>query len=153
MGLPVTTHVRSHKFPFNSCRNVHVLHKLSPNTNNTIYHHLELYQFILSFRHSPIFTSDKCLSIFPKLLLYSCSFPMWLIQKLSYDAIFKVFSHTFMLFWLTKASVTVKMSQLSFHVLFYLCLSSRDCFIFLVKVPTFYSCFCVILILVLCFST
>jgi len=41
-----------------------------------------------------------------------------------------IMQHTFMLFWLRKTSVSVKTSSLSFHVLFYLCLSSRDLFIF-----------------------
>ena len=42
-----------------------------------------------------------------------------------YPLKYTVHSHTFILFWLTKTSMSVETHQLSFHVLF-LCLSSKD---------------------------
>ena len=60
----------------------------------------------------------KCLPS-PTLLPSSCSFPGGSYSKLSNRATFTVWSHTFILFWLTKTSVSVKMYQLSLVVLFY----------------------------------
>ena len=38
------------------------------------------------------------------------------------DAVFSVCSHTFILFWLRKTYMSVEIHQLSFHVLFFVCL-------------------------------
>ena len=54
LPLPVAIHMKSHQLPFNSCRNVCVIHNLPPNTNHITHRHLELpYQFVLFSRHSP----------------------------------------------------------------------------------------------------
>jgi len=50
-------------------------------------------------------------------------------------------SHTNTHFWSRKTSVIIKTFQLNFHV--FMCLSSRDFFIFSVRVFSFFSCFCV----------
>ena len=66
-----------------------------------------------------LLTSDNFRSILPSTLPSSFSFVSWLLLKLSSGTIFTVCSHTFILFWLRKASVSVEMYQSSLHILFW----------------------------------
>ena len=87
--------------------------------------------------------SDNFLSIFPPtppLFPSSCSFPGDSYLKMSCGTIFTVCSHTFILFWVTKTSVRVKLYHLSFNVLFQIiCAIHPETSSFFKKVFTFYS--------------
>ena len=76
----------------------------------------------------------SCNNCFPSILVF---LPYW------YGTIFSVCSHTFMLFWLRKISLSVETSQLSFHVLFwFICAFHLEISSFiLVRLSPFYSYF------------
>ena len=93
--------------------------------------------------------------IVPPPLLTSCSFPGDSYLKLLCGTIFTMFSHTFILFLLRKTSVSVKVASVKFlcTLSVYLCLSSRDLFIFLLRVSPCYSYIHIVQILELALST
>ena len=118
----------------------------TPNTNHITCRHLKLsYQFILSSRHNPGINLRYFPFNFPyipPLLPSSCYFPCWLLLKIVTGTIFSAYSHTFILFWLRKTSVSVKMYQLSFHVL--ICAFHPEISTFFDEFPLFISIFVIV---------
>ena len=98
-----------------------------------------------------VLTSDDFHSIFIQFSLHPLHSSLLIVlhspceySKLSHDAIFTMCSHTFILFWSRKTSVTVKTYQLSYHMFicaFHLEISS---FFSSVSVSSFFTYCCAI---------
>ena len=120
LPLPVAIHIKSHRLPFDSCWNIHVLHNLHRNTNDITRHHLKLAYSFCPLDIALALNSDNLLLNFPPSLPLSQP-PGGIFQRLCSDVIFAVCSHTFTLFWLRKTSVTIKIFQISFRVFTWAC--------------------------------
>ena len=116
-----------------------------------IYHSLSSWTHLYPPNIALVLTSNNFLCLFPAsppFLPSSCSFIWWLLLEIVNMPVKTVRSHKITCFWLTRTSVSVEMSWLNFHQLFYLYLSSGDLF----KMFPVFSYFCVIHTSILSFS-
>ena len=105
--LQITIYIKSHKLPFNSYWNLHVLQNLPFNTNQISCHPLKLaYQYISSSKHNP---NIKTLSfpILPHTLFIAfLTFNLWLLNiQWQHHCLYGIFLNDF---WLIRVFMKSK---------------------------------------------
>ena len=125
---------KSHQFPFYSCWNVHNLP--SPILITLLVVILNSINSFFPLDTALVLTSDHFLSIFPPLLPSSCSFPCWvLLENVMWHHLYFVSTYIYSLLigqdLCENQNVSIKFL---WTLLVYLCLTSRDLFIFFIPV-------------------